>query len=177
MNREKFKTLVHYVCSKCEDPSLLGSTKLNKILWYSEALSFLNFGKSITDARFVKRQFGPAPAAILPILSELESEKTLLIRDASFYGFPKKEFISLKAPVLGDSFTREEISIVDLVIGEVCNEHTAKSISKISHDAIWEMAEIGEDLPFYTVLAEQGEITEEDVAWADTKIAELQKAA
>jgi hypothetical protein len=79
--------------------------------------------------------------------------------------------------VLGDSFTREEISIVDLVIGEVCNEHTAKSISKISHDAIWEMAEIGEDLPFYTVLAEQGEITEEDVAWADTKIAELQKAA
>jgi hypothetical protein len=177
MNREKFKTLVHYVCSKCEDPSLLGSTKLNKILWYSETLSFLNFGRSITEARFVKRQFGPAPAAILPILSELVSENALLIKDASFYGFPKKEFISLKAPILDGSFTREEISIIDLVIGEVCNEHTAQSISKLSHDAIWEMAEIGEDLPFYTVLAEQGEITEEDVAWADAKITKMQEAA
>lgn len=177
MNREKFKSLVHYVCSKCADPSRLGATKLNKILWYAESLAFLNFGEPMTGARFVKRQFGPAPAAILPILDELVSEDALLVRDVSFYGFPKKEFISLKPPVLGDSFTADQISIIDAVIEAICNEHTAKSIVSLSHDDIWEMASIGEDLPLYTSLAEQGEVTEEDVAWADEKIAALEQAA
>jgi hypothetical protein len=32
-DREKFKSLVHYVCWRCmDDPSKLGSVKLNKIL-------------------------------------------------------------------------------------------------------------------------------------------------
>jgi hypothetical protein len=176
MDRQKFKSLVHYICWKCDDPSQLGSTKLNKILWYAETLAFLNFGVSMTGAKFVKRQFGPAPTAIMPILNELENEKVLLVREASFYGYSKKEFFSLAAPTVGSFFTPEQISIVDGVIDGVCKEHTAKSISSISHDAIWEMAVVGEELPLFTVLAEQGEVTEEDVDWADAKILELQAA-
>jgi len=177
MNRNKFKSLVHYVCAKCDDPSLLGATRLNKILWYAETFAFLNFGESMTGAKFVKRQFGPAPTAIVPVLEELVGEKLLLVREVSFYGFPKKEYISLKTPTLGSSFTPEQISIVDGVIDAVCNDHTAKSIVSLSHDAIWEMAAIGEELPLYTALAEQGEITEDDVKWADGKILEMHAAA
>jgi hypothetical protein len=172
MEREKFKSLVHYVCAKCDDPSLLGATKLNKILWYSETLAFLKLGRPITGAKFVKRQFGPAPAAILPILSELETEQNIVIRNVSFHGFPKKEFICLKEPVLGNEFTADEIAIVDDVVDAICRTHTAASISRFSHDEIWEMAAIGEELPVYVALAERGEITEDDVAWADGKIRE-----
>lgn len=175
MNREKFKALVHYVCAKCEDPSRLGATKLNKILWYAETITFLNFGEELTGAKFVKRQFGPAPKAILPILQELEDDKALLIKNVSFYGFPKREFISLRSPTLGEPFTSDQIAIVDAIIDAVCDEHTAKSIVNLSHDEIWEMASIGEELPIYTVLAEQGEVTEEDVAWADRKIEEIER--
>jgi len=177
MDREKFKTLVHYVCAKCEDPSLLGATKLNKILWYSETFAFLNFGHPISGARFVKRQFGPAPTAILPILAELAEEKAIAIKDVSFYGFPKREFLSLKAPSIEGQFLAQEIAIVDGVIDAICNDHTAKSIMQLSHDDIWEMASIGEELPLYTALAERGEVTEEDVQWADEKIALIERAA
>ncbi|MHB1699013.1 MAG: Panacea domain-containing protein [Acidobacteriaceae bacterium] len=176
MDRGKFKLLVHYVCSKCPDPARLGATKLNKILWYAETLAFLNFGESMTGAKFVKRQFGPAPTAILPIISELADEKALLVREASFHGFPKKEYISLRNPSLGDAFSSEQMSIIDLVVEAICNDHTAKSIADLSHDDIWEMAAIGEELPLYTALAEQGEVNEEDVAWADEKIAKLEAA-
>lgn len=42
-NAEKFKALVHYICWKVEDPRQLGATKLNKILWFSDVLTYLNF--------------------------------------------------------------------------------------------------------------------------------------
>jgi hypothetical protein len=43
-------------------------------------------------------------------------------------------------------------------------------ISHASHDDIWEMAEIGEEIPLTTVFAVRGEVTEDDVAWADSEI-------
>ena len=55
----------------------------------------------------------------------------------------------------------------------VCDEHTARSIRKKSHDRAWELAEIGEHLPLYTALAVPGELTEKDMQWADEQIARL----
>lgn len=169
---EKFKNLVHYVCSKCPDPRMLGAVKLNKILWYSEAEAFLKLGRPITDARFVKRQFGPAAVAMLPVLAELQNEGYLAVRDAEYFGNPKKEYISLREPNL-EGFSPDEVSIIDHVTGIICEQHTATSISQLSHNDIWTMAEIGEDLPFFTVLAVKGEVTEEDMAWATARISEL----
>jgi hypothetical protein len=171
-NGEKFKNLVHYVCSKCPDPRMLGATKLNKILWYSELHAFLKLEKPITGARFVKRQFGPVPTAIVPVLEELQREGALVVRDVEYFGKPKKEYISLREPELKD-FNADEISIVDGVTEVICEQYTAASISELTHDDIWQMAEIGEEIPLETVFAVKGEVTEGDIAWADSKIAEL----
>lgn len=165
----KFKSLVHYVCSICQDPKTLGAIKLNKILWYSEMNAFLYLGKAITGARFVKRQFGPAPTAVLPVLEELQRDGVLIVLDVESFGRPKKEYISIKNPDLS-SFSPDEISLVDRVTEIICKEYTASQISEKSHDDIWEMAEIGEEIPFTTVFAVRGEVTEEDVSWADSEI-------
>jgi hypothetical protein len=174
-NGEKFKNLVHYVCAKCDDPRTLGATKLNKILWYSELQAFLSLGRPITGARFVKRQFGPVPVAVIPALEELQNEGALAVRDVTYFGKPKREYISLRDPELGE-FSPDEISIVDSVAAIICERHTAGSISEHTHDDVWEMAEIGEDMPLYTVFAVKGEVTEQDIVWADSRIRELQKA-
>jgi len=172
---QKFKNLVHYVCSKCDDPRELGATKLNKILWYSELEAFLALKKPITGARFVKQEFGPVPVAIVPVLEELRQEGALAIRDTTYFGKPKREFISLRDPEI-DEFSAQEISIVDRVTQVICTQHTASSISEHTHNDIWKMAEIGEDIPLYTVFAVKGEITEQDIAWADSTIRELKDA-
>jgi hypothetical protein len=175
-NGEKFKNLVLYVCSKCEDPRRLGATKLNKIIWYSERQAFLKLQKPISGVKFVKRQFGPVPIAIMPVLTQLQNEGALAIRDVEYFGKPKREFISLRNPELGE-FSAQEISIIDQVTQIICEAHTAASISERTHDDIWEMAEIGEEIPLTTVFAVKGEVTESDVSWADAQIAHLSSAS
>ena len=164
-DRNKLKALVHYVCWKA-DPSELGGTKLNKVLWYADTLAYRTWRRPITGETYIKRQFGPVSRHILQLLKELEGEGRLILGKADYYGHPKHEFIPLVNPDLS-LFKGEEISLIDACIEFVCTKHTAASISQRTHDVIWELAEIGEEIPYYTVWAsELGEVTPEDVAWA-----------
>ena len=166
LDQNKLKTLVQYICFQCHDPSVLGATKLNKILWYSDVIAFARGGASITGESYTKQQFGPVPRHILGVIEDLEAEEALAVREVEYFGKLKKEYIALKKPDIS-MFTADEISLVDSVIDVVCHEHTATSISMASHDAIWKLAEIGEEIPVYAALAsELGEVTEDDVKWA-----------
>jgi hypothetical protein len=164
--RQKFKTLVHYVCSqRADSPATLGAVKLNKILWLSDLKAFYKLGQSITGARYIKRQFGPVPAAILPVLAELENEGVLTIRNVEHFGKQKKEYI-VHQYASDDFLLPEELKIVKKTINIVCDEHTATSISYASHDHIWKAAEDGEEIPHFTVFAQPGSITAADREWA-----------
>lgn len=166
---KRFKSLVHYVCYKCHDPSKLGKTKLNKVLYYSDFSAYLHLGKSITNEKYIKHQFGPVPAHVDSALDALKKEGAIVVRDAEFFGYAKKEFIALKKPDISQ-FSADEISLVDLVTESICDGFTAKAISEASHDEIWELAEIGEEIPYCTAfVASLGEITEEDLRWAQRR--------
>jgi hypothetical protein len=174
MDEAKFDALVHYVCAKCEDPSTLGATKLNKIMWYCDIGSFLFFGKPMTGANYVKRQFGPVPKQIMASRQRLAARGAIIERDAPLHGYNQRQFIALTKPDLS-RFSGDEISLVDDVINTVSNRHTAASISQLTHDHIWEAAEIGEELPLYTVFAaRRGEIDESDLAWGKAEMIRLE---
>lgn len=163
-NREKLKSLVHYVIAKCPNPDVLGSIKLNKVLWVSDLWSYVGTGQPITGEHYMKRQFGPVAASMKGILDELKAEDRIAIRQVP--GGGKVDYFALTTPDLGP-FTAEEISLVDEAIDFVCLEHTAEEISERTHDDIWKLAEIGEEIPLHAMLAsELGEVTPEDVAWA-----------
>jgi hypothetical protein len=138
-------------------------------LWYAEREAFLSLGTPLSGARFVKRQHGPVPAAILPVLAELESERALVVRDFTSYGRAQREFISITEPDIS-GFRPEEISIINSVIYSICQFHTASSISEKSHDEVWELAAIGEELPLFTAFSVPGEIDESDIEWATQEI-------
>lgn len=170
MNKEKLKSLVLYICDRVSDPSELGTTKLNKILYYSDFVQFTKTGKSITGEKYVKRQHGPVAYDILKIENELEEENKLVKKDSDFYGYKQRQYFSLKEPELS-LFTAEEISTVDKIIETITKNHSATSISLLSHNHVWESAEIGEEIPYYTSLvSELGEIDEKDIEWAKSII-------
>ncbi len=163
---KKLKALTHYVCWKCENPAVLGATKLNKALWVSDLWSYIRTGVPITGETYVKRQYGPVPRTILTIIGELESEGAIVTRDRQYDTYMKREFIALTEPELS-IFSAQEISVIDKAIDFVCHQHTAREISDRTHDDIWEIAEIGEEIPYHAMLAVTlGEVTAEDVAWA-----------
>jgi hypothetical protein len=171
-DRDKFKSLVHYVCWKAGDPAKLGAIKLNKICWLADFLAFYETDRAITDARYVRRQFGPVPSAIQPVLRELQNEGILRITEAPFHDYIKREFAPLVEPD-PDVFSEKELELIDWTTQYVCNEHTAASISKASHDHIWQAAADGEEIPYFTIFALPGTLTDSEREWAALQIEEM----
>jgi hypothetical protein len=166
LNWEKFKAAVQYICEKATDPSVLGSIKLNKVLWYSDSIRYMVSGESITGETYVKRQHGPVPRHIVAAINQLVSEGKVMRGRVDHFGFTKSEFIAIEDADL-TLFTAEEISLIDSAFEHVCLNHTARSISEETHGTIWQIAEMGEELPLATVFAaDVGEVDETDFDWA-----------
>ena len=164
-NKDKYKSLVHYICHRADEEKL-GSTKLNKILWFSEATNYLSTGKSITGETFKKDQFGPVPFHILPVINELENSGSITYKDTDYYGYQKKTYHCMAEPEL-ISLSEDEKNIVDNITDVICEEHTATSISELSHNSIWEIAEQGEEIPLYaTLVANIEKPNEKAINWA-----------
>lgn len=174
MSNIKLKQLAHYVCWKCEDPSKLGATKLNKVLWLSDVLAFKVNGLSITNSEYVKRQFGPVPKQILVVRQELVAEKKIHERHDDIGGMTGVHFTALQRPDTS-LFSLKELEIVNSVLDEICEKHTATSISEFSHDAVWAAARMGESIPMFAWLAgTPGELSDDDFVWADSQIAVIE---
>lgn len=178
MGEHNLDALVHYICARCEVPSRLGATKLNKVLWYSDVFSYANTGKSITGTGYVKRQFGPVPRDILGARSRLKQAGAIVERNVTFGGYPQIQFISLRDPDIS-GFSGEQISLVDSVLQAICFNHTAASISELSHDLVWGLAEIGEEIPMAAAAfgGNFGEIDEDDMGWARQEIDRIEGAS
>jgi hypothetical protein len=153
----------------------LGATKLNKILWFAERDCYLR-GEPISEVPFIKLQHGPVPKSMAQYLRELEDEGALVVRDTEWKGKPKREFISRREPSL-EGFTASQVSLINRAIQSICVSHTADSISRISHDEIWDLARMGEEIPLYAAFGKRGEISEEDIVWAKQQMQELGIAA
>ena len=163
---EKFKALVLYVCAKSEKYEEFGAVKLNKILYYSDVTAYRRHGTPITGETYVKRQRGPAPKRILPAQNELVSEGKLIVRDKPYYPDTKREFIVKEQPDIS-GFSPEEISLIDYMVEAINQSFTATEISNITHDDVWEILELGEEIPYHAIFSSHtGEIDETDIEWA-----------
>ena len=96
-DRAKLKTVILYICSKCE-PSQLGVVKLHKALYLADMLVYAYVGAPITGATYRKRALGPTCDQLLAVLRELSKEGVLEIREVEYFGYRKKEYVSLAKP-------------------------------------------------------------------------------
>jgi uncharacterized phage-associated protein len=168
-DENRFAQLVHYICYRCETPQQLGKTKLNKILWFSDMLNFERTGKPLTGETYVKLQFGPVPKHIDEAIGDLQSSGKLSVRLPQ-QTYDSTLFFATEAPDLS-GFTADEISLVDRLIETISRNHTATSISRVTHDDIYELAEMGEEIPYEAFLAaELGDVTVDDFHWAQKEL-------
>lgn len=153
-DKNKFKNLILYIVWKCGDADQLGSTKLNKILWLCDSRAYMLNKKPITGAKYVKQKHGPVPKAVMPIRAEMEREGSLSIwPDPKFAGKLSKDLFKAKKRPDFSLFTPKEKQIIEFWIKKICVDHTAKSISEETHDYVWEIAKIGEEIPYPAVFA------------------------
>lgn len=96
-------------------------------------------GEPITDAVYIKRQFGPVPRAILSTLQELQAEGSIVVSEKLYYGKVQKQFHAMRQADTS-RFSGGELALIDRIAGYVSESHTAASISDLSHDHIWKAA-------------------------------------
>lgn len=143
-DKTKFKRLVHYIAWKAGTHDWFGAVKLNKVLWFADARVYMLTGNSITGESYTRGPFGPMPRHI-------ESAENELIREGAIKVTKEPKFTRVVALTAAKSnwFSSDELLSIDYWIKHIDEEHTATSISDKSHDYVWEIAKMGEELPLY----------------------------
>jgi hypothetical protein len=173
-DREKFKRLFHYVIWRAGERDGFDAVKLNKILWFSDARAFMLRGKPITGASYKREKWGPVPLPIMPIRDELVREGAIQVWTDKHFDFVSTRFKALRAPVGLEIFDTDEIKTVDWWIEHIDKDHTAASVSEESHDYAWEIAEMGEELPYHAIFATRmRQPDDEEMEWARRRAKEL----
>lgn len=160
-DENKFRVVVHFICSKC-DPDKLGNVKLHKILYLADMLHFSATGNALTGADYVKQKFGPTARHLTKALNWLSASGFVRIETTDYFGFEKKVYHSLRQPQPG-ALSNSEVSLIEDVIDFVCAK-SAREISDLSHNLAWEVASMGERIPYAAVMGWHAtEITPRDI--------------
>lgn len=163
--RQRFETLVQYVCWICEDPRMLGLDRLHRILWYVDRNLYLTRGRVATGASYVRHRAGPWARPMEAVLRELE-RRGLVVQRARVGDHDPDLLLALAKPEIG-GFDPEEISLVEAVTRAICFDSRSSIPHREAHDAILLAARPGEVVPYFTVFAGRpGETTAGDLAWA-----------
>lgn len=157
---ERLAELMLHVANRCQDDLSFGATKLNKILWWSDFLSYARTGKPITGVEYQRLGNGPAPKRLVPIRDELVKDKGAVVQRRARGPVNQKRLIPLRA-VNYDLFTADQIAFVDEIIDWLWGK-TAASVSEDSHKA-WKIAKNGQSMPYESIFLSDAPITRFDV--------------
>jgi len=172
-DRSKFKVLLHYVVWKAGDKDGFGATKLYKVLWFSDARAYMLHGEPITGEVYIREKFGPMPRHADSVIRELADDGAIRFWMDTFHNRPIRHYHSLRVP---DRLSLNEAQkqIVDYWIKHIADDHTAESISEQSHDYAWEIAKLGEEIPYHAIFATRIRDPEgEELDWALRRAKEL----
>jgi uncharacterized phage-associated protein len=176
VDMRRLEEAILFICTTCRQEDQLGAVKLNKVLYYSDMINYAKTGKSITGAAYVKRQRGPVPKEVMEAIGNLKLAKRLETHEVSIFAKTRREFEALDEPEL-KILEHHELRLINDMIGFVCG-YNAQEISDISHTVVWEVADIGEDLPYESFLISYlGDVDEDDLKLAQQIIADRNAAA
>lgn len=163
-DREKLKEAVWLIAAYCPLEEL-GNVKLHKILYFSDMLLFLQEGRPLTGVDYIKQKFGPVARHLSAAVSELVANGTMRVTEEEYFGLYKKNYVSLKE-FKKNRLTEHEIELIKEVADFVRGK-SAKEISELGHRSVWEAAELGESLPYFTALhLVPAEVNDDDRSWA-----------
>ena len=155
---EKLNQLILYVSQKCADHRRFGVVKLNKILYFSDFLTYARTGKPLTGAEYQRLQRGPSPRKMVSIMEGLKETNKLAIQPIPVIGYIEQRPVNLVEPNL-ELFSAAEIAIVDEIINKL-QEMTGNEVSDLSHDwGGWKYAGEKETIPYESVFVSNEPLT------------------
>lgn len=164
---ERLRELILYIADRCSSDPTFSATKLNKILFYSDFLSFGRYGKPITGSAYKALEKGPAPRGLNIVRDRMADSDDIRIRKSTVYTHKRHQIVPLREPNL-EAFSARDIKLVDEMIDFLRGE-IAKDVSEASHWRAWwitrdRISEGGNDLiPYEAVFISNDPLTEADI--------------
>ncbi|MCO5057801.1 MAG: Panacea domain-containing protein [Rhizobiaceae bacterium] len=164
-DRNRLKNLIHYVIWVAGARANFGATKLNKVAWFSDARQFVLTGESITGAPYIREKHGPIPRDGMALREELAREGLIEQWKDRHFNHEGWKFRALQPPM--NLFTPQEKGTIDYWIKHIDDDHTATSVSDLSHNYGWDIARMGETIPFHSLLSDRiRDPNEDELRWA-----------
>lgn len=159
---KRLAELMLHIANKCEDDPNFGATKLNKILWWADFISYAKTGKPITGVEYQRLGNGPAPKRLLPVRKKLcDKQEAVVKKHIKYNNRTQQRLIALREANY-DLFTAQEIAMVDEIISDFW-EDNASSISQFSHGKAWEIAKDKQSMPYESIFLSDNPTTRFDV--------------
>lgn len=164
----KFRELMLYAAEKSTEDANFGATKLNKILFFSDFLAYGLMGAPITGATYRKERNGPVPKELKPVARQIEQSKDGMFVSRNVFNYRQIRLVPLR-PANRNVFSASEVDLIDEVITDLSWRNAAE-VSRLSHDrsVAWQIAEIGEEIPYECVFLSARKPTPEDIRRGQT---------
>ena len=160
-NFEKFKTMLHYIISRCESQENFGRVVLYKLLYFSDFNNYEKYEKPISGETYIRKRMGPVPTHFSTAIGELINENKINEISEVVINYSKYEYSSLAKPDL-NLLTKDEQQVIDDTINKI-SHYYSKEISEYSHgDIPWRLANEGEALNYEAVFYRDPEYSVRD---------------
>lgn len=135
INKEKYQNAVLYFVKYCNN-QYLGATKLNKLLYYLDFIAFRDRKEPVTGDFYVHKQYGPVPAEIDEVLTEMKSQGSLEIQKVEYKDGEIFRYSSRKDPDLS-VFNGYEKGLLEKICQEFNLWPTEKIVNQTHLEAPW----------------------------------------
>lgn len=162
--QQRLQELILYIAERLQGDELFGRVKLAKILYVADHESYLQYGKPITGAAYIKMQHGPVPEDFHAILEELESNRQIVTRETIYFGHLQKRIIPMREANL-TIFSGRDIQMVEKILRQIEGK-TASELSELSHGLAWQIIAPNAQIPYEAALLSDEPLTDDEIAHA-----------
>ena len=134
LDRHKYDNAVLYFLKECNN-GFLGATKLNKLFYYLDFISYRDRGITVTGDEYISLDYGPVPSALKKKIDEMK-EVGIIEEDVANQDTQKKTYRSNKEPNL-DVFDEYERGLLDNICGEFKSWNTEKIVAQTHIESPW----------------------------------------
>lgn len=149
-NLSKFKQVLLYILNKVGAKPNIGETVLYKLLYFIDFNFYEKFEEQLIGATYIKNHHGPTPVEFRKLIERMTADHELEAVKSSYFNFPQRKYLPLKAPDLS-MLSGKELGVIDQVLNHL-SDMNASQISEYSHkDVPWLTAKDGQVIQYESV--------------------------
>ena len=135
VDKNKYRNSILFFTKYCNN-KYLGATKLNKLLYYLDFISYRDKGISVTGDFYIHKDYGPVPGNIDEILTNLNKEGDLNIELMDYGDRGTFQYTVKKDPDMS-IFNKYENELLNNICKEFSLWPTEKIVNQTHLEAPW----------------------------------------